>query len=94
VITLTGDRHAGRVGASLLSTVGFTAGVAATPADYVLTARLLASHPEMLATARRHLRVDLARSPLRDHPGHARAIEEAYRAVWRLRCAEGATTTP
>jgi protein O-GlcNAc transferase len=93
VITLTGDRHAGRVGASLLSAVGFTAGIAATAADYVLTARLLASQPELLATARRHLRADLARSPLRDHPGHARAIEEAYRAVWQIWCADGARTT-
>ena len=88
VITLTGDRHAGRVGASLLSAVGFQAGIAATPEDYVLTARLLASQPELLATARRNLRADLARSPLRDHEGHARAVEEAYRAVWQIWCAD------
>jgi protein O-GlcNAc transferase len=89
VITLAGDRHAGRVGASLLSAVGFQAGIAATPEDYVLTARLLASQPELLATARRNLRTDLARSPLRDHEGHARALEEAYRAVWQLWRATG-----
>ena len=89
VITLTGDRHAGRVGASLLATIGFTAGIAATLEDYVLTARVLASQPQLLATCRRNLRTDLARSPLGDHPAHARAIEAAYRAVWRLRC-EGA----
>jgi predicted O-linked N-acetylglucosamine transferase (SPINDLY family) len=87
VITLAGDRHAGRVGASLLDAVGFQAGIAATPEDYALTARLLASQPELLAAARRHLRSDLARSPLRDHEGHARAIEEAYRAVWQIWCA-------
>ena len=51
VITLAGDRHAGRVGASLLGAIGFAAGIAATPEDYVLTARLLASQPELLATA-------------------------------------------
>ncbi len=90
VITLAGDRHAGRVGASLLAAVGFQAGIASTPADYVLTARLLASQPELLATARRNLRADLARSPLRDHQGHARAIEEAYRAVWQIWCAQSA----
>jgi protein O-GlcNAc transferase len=87
VITLAGDRHAGRVGASLLHAVGFQAGIAATPEDYALTARLLASQPELLAAARRHLRSDLARSPLRDHEGHARAVEEAYRAVWQIWCA-------
>ena len=52
------------------------------------TARLLASQPELLATARRNLRADMARSPLCDHPGHARAIEQAYRAVWQIRCAQ------
>jgi hypothetical protein len=48
VITLVGDRHAGRVGASLLHAVGFQAGIAATPEDYALTARLLASQPSCL----------------------------------------------
>jgi predicted O-linked N-acetylglucosamine transferase (SPINDLY family) len=89
VITLTGDRHAGRVGASLLATIGFEAGITSTPEDYVLTARLLASQPELLAACRRNLRADMARSPLCDHPAHARAIEEAYRAVWRIWCAQG-----
>ena len=93
VITLAGDRHAGRVGASLLAAVGFEAGIAATPEDYVLSARLLAGQPKLLATARRNLRADLARSPLRDHPAHARAVEEAYRAVWQIWCAEGSRTT-
>ena len=88
VITLAGDRHAGRVGASLLSAVGFQAGIAATPEDYVLTARLLAGQPKLLAAARRNLRGDLARSPLRDHPAHARAVEEAYRTVWQIWCAD------
>ncbi len=91
VITLAGDRHAGRVGASLLGAIGFQAGIAATPEDYVLTARLLASQPELLATARRNLRADLARSPLGDHSGHARAVEEAYRAVWQIWCASRRT---
>jgi predicted O-linked N-acetylglucosamine transferase (SPINDLY family) len=87
VITLAGDRHAGRVGASLLGAIGFQAGIATIPDDYVLTARLLASQPELLAAARRTLRADMARSPLCDHAGHARALEEAYRAVWQIWCA-------
>jgi predicted O-linked N-acetylglucosamine transferase (SPINDLY family) len=88
VITLAGDRHAGRVGASLLATIGFEAGITTTREDYVLTAQLLASRPELLATCRRSLRAGMARSPLCDHPGHARAIEEAYRAVWQIRSAQ------
>ena len=88
VITLAGDRHAGRVGASLLGAIGFRAGIATSPDEYVLTARLLASQPELLAAARRNLRPDMARSPLCDHAGHARALEEAYRAVWQIWCAQ------
>lgn len=90
VITLAGDRHAGRVGASLLSSIGFAAGITATPEDYVLTARLLAGQPELLSAARRALRHDLGRSPLCDQAGYARAIEAAYRAVWQIWCAEAA----
>jgi protein O-GlcNAc transferase len=86
VITRVGERHSGRVGASLLDAIGFRAGIAGTPDEYVLTARLLASQPELLAAARRNLRADMARSPLCDHAGHARSLEEAYRAVWRLSC--------
>jgi protein O-GlcNAc transferase len=86
VITLAGDRHAGRVGASLLSAIGFRAGIAASAEEYVLSARLLASSPELLTAARRGLRADLARSCLCDRAGYARRIEDAYRAVWTIWC--------
>jgi protein O-GlcNAc transferase len=86
VITLAGDRHAARVGASLLSTVGFAAGIAASEEEYLLTARLMAENPALLRAARANLRADMLRSPLCDMKGFARAVEEAYRAVWRLHC--------
>ncbi|HET6520566.1 MAG TPA: tetratricopeptide repeat protein [Geminicoccaceae bacterium] len=86
VITLAGDRHAARVGVSLLGAVGFTAGIARTPEEYELTAALLAGQPDLLAAARRALRADMRRSPLCQARDHAAAVEEAYRAVWRLRC--------
>lgn len=88
VITLAGDRHAGRVGASLLRAIGFEAGITRSRDDYVMTARLLAEHPELLAAARRHLRADLVRSPLCDRSGFTAALEEAYREVWRMWCAD------
>ena len=88
VITLAGDRHPARVSASLLSAIGFTAGIAATPEEYVATARLLSQHPDLIRAARKSLRSDLCRSPLCDMHGHARALEEAYRAVFRLWCEE------
>lgn len=88
VITLVGDRHPARVSASLLTTIGFTAGIARTAEEYVTTARLMSEHPELIRAARKSLRADLCRSPLCDMHGHARALEEAYRAVFRLWCEE------
>ncbi|MDX1541223.1 MAG: hypothetical protein R3349_07435, partial [Geminicoccaceae bacterium] len=67
--------------------IGFPAGVTHTAKDYVDTARLLASNPALLAAARRNLRGDLAKSPLGDREDHARTLEAALRAVWRLHCA-------
>jgi predicted O-linked N-acetylglucosamine transferase (SPINDLY family) len=89
VITLKGDRHASRVGASLLTAIGFEAGIAESRDDYVLTARLLAENPGLLKTARRSLRDAMMRSPLCDAEAHARTLEEAFRAVWRIWCEEG-----
>jgi protein O-GlcNAc transferase len=87
VVTLAGERHAARVGASLLGAAGFPAGIAERPADYVTTARLLAEQQQLLAALRANPRADMARSTLCDAAGHARALEEAYRAVWHIWCA-------
>jgi len=86
VVTLCGDRHAGRVGASLLSTIGFPAGIAASREEYVLTARLLAENPGLLKTARRSLRETVMNSPLCDGRSHAATLEQAFRAVWQMWC--------
>ena len=86
VVTLAGERHAARVGASLLSAAGFTAGIAERPEDYVTIARLMAGQPQLLVALRGNLRAGMARSPLCDAAGHTRALEEAYRAVWHIWC--------
>jgi protein O-GlcNAc transferase len=86
VITLVGERHASRVGASLLQAVGFAAGIAGCADDYVTTARLMAEQPQMLVALRGNLRAEMASSPLCDARNHAQALEEAYRVVWRIWC--------
>lgn len=91
VITLKGNRHASRVGTSLLNAIGFPAGVADTPDDYVMTARLLAETPGLLRKARSSLRETLARSTLCDHQRHARQLELAFREVWRIWCEDNIT---
>jgi protein O-GlcNAc transferase len=86
MVTLAGERHAARAGASLLSAAGFPAGIAEQAEDYVRIARLLAEQPQLLVAVRGNLRAEMARSPLCDAAGHARALEEAYRAVWHIWC--------
>ena len=88
VVALLGDRHAARVSASLLNAIGFPAGIATSPEDYVLTARLLAQTPGLLKTLRRSLRETMMCSALCDHDAHARKLEEAFHTVWRMWCEE------
>jgi predicted O-linked N-acetylglucosamine transferase (SPINDLY family) len=83
VVTLRGDRHAGRVGASLLGRVGLGDWIADTKEGYVALAVSWASRRDELAALRRELRERVARSPLRDARGLTRAIEDAYRTMWR-----------
>jgi predicted O-linked N-acetylglucosamine transferase (SPINDLY family) len=82
VVTLRGDRHAGRVGASLLSQVGLNDLIADTVGEYVDIAVALASDRERLADLRRSLRSRMAVSPLCDGPAFARKLEAAFRRMW------------
>ncbi len=86
VITLLGNRHASRVTASLLNSAGFTAGIASSPEEYVLTAKLMAEHRGVLKTTRRTLRETMYQSPLCDMKAHVRTLEDAFRAAWKIRC--------
>jgi protein O-GlcNAc transferase len=86
VVTLRGDRHAGRVGASLLGQIGLTELVANSVEEYVEIARTLARNGERLEEFRHSLRPRIAASSLCDGPAFARKIEAAFRRVWRDWC--------
>ena len=78
VVTLRGDRHASRVGASLLSAAGKSEWIAETKLEYVETARTLSkSRP-----SRADLRAALAASSLMDVRYHVSAWENAYCDIW------------
>jgi predicted O-linked N-acetylglucosamine transferase (SPINDLY family) len=95
VVTLRGDRHAGRVGASLLGQIGLTDLIANTVDDYVEIAVALAGDRERLTDLRRSLRPRMAASPLCDGPAFARKIESAFAEMWRgWREAPDASTAP
>jgi len=86
VICLVGDRHVSRVGASLLGAVGLDDFVAHSAEQYMQIAAGFGSDLPRLASLRQQLRERMRQSPLMDAPGAARAIEEAYRTMWKAWC--------
>jgi protein O-GlcNAc transferase len=86
VVTLRGDRHAGRVGASLLSQIGLTDLIANSVEEYLEIALTLARNPRRLDDLRRTLRLRIATSPLCDGRAFARKMEAAFRTMWHVWC--------
>lgn len=91
VLTLAGERSAGRSSASILGALGLEDWVAATPEDYVRLALAHAADGARLAQLRATLRARLRQSPLMDEAGFARDMESAYRVMWRTWCAQRIT---
>lgn len=86
VITLAGDRHASRVGVSLLHAIGLPECVAGDEETYVNQAAALATDEGRLAALRETLRPRLLASPLCDEAAFCRRFEETLRAMWRTWC--------
>ncbi|MBV8169215.1 MAG: hypothetical protein JO021_20650, partial [Alphaproteobacteria bacterium] len=87
VIALRGDRHAGRVGVSLLNHVGLPELIAETLDDYVVKAAALAGDLDRLAALRAGLRQRLVAAPIGDPARFTRSLEDTYRDLWRAWCA-------
>lgn len=87
VVALAGDRHAARVGASILANAGLGDLVAENTTEYIALAVRLAGDRERLADMRRSMRERIAGSPLRDAAGFVNALEIAYREIWASWCA-------
>lgn len=87
VISLQGDRHASRVGASLLHAVGHPEWLANDEGAYVAIARQLAADPSALSATRAALRGEMQRSVLLDHAGQSARFAAALRACWQEYCA-------
>jgi protein O-GlcNAc transferase len=78
VITLTGDRHAGRVGSSILTQVGLEELIADNTEQYISAARSLAEDTKRIYSYRETLRNRMANSPLCDGTGFTRSLENAF----------------
>ena len=78
VVTRAGDTHMSRVGASLLHAAGLDDLVTRDGTDYVETAVALAADAARRRELRGILRQRLEASPLLDHAGFTRKLEQAY----------------
>ena len=87
VVTLAGQRHAGRVGASIANALELKDLIANTKDEYVTIATQLAADKDRLRGLKCSLREMMENSPLRDGQGLAAALEHVYRQIWRRWCA-------
>ncbi len=86
VITLSGDRHAARVGASLLNNAALGDLVASSADDFVAIAAELASDPDRLRNLRHAMRQHLLQSRLFDKKMMGLDLGTALRQMWREYC--------
>ena len=89
VLTLAGDRHASRMGLSMMAAAGLADLVADSPEAFVSIGADLCRDLPRLAEIRRTLRDRLRAGPLLDHAGYTRHLEAAYRRMWQDWCAAG-----
>lgn len=87
VLTRAGDAHRSRVGVSLLTSIGVPELIARDADEFVHKARDLSRDRDRLRAYRTSLRERMRASPLCDHGGHAKALQDAARAMWRQWCA-------
>lgn len=85
VVAVAGDRHAARVGQSLLRAAGLAELVAGTEEEFVAKAAALAADRPRLAALRAGLRGRLRASRLTDGAAFAAAFERALLAAWEAR---------
>jgi predicted O-linked N-acetylglucosamine transferase (SPINDLY family) len=86
VISIGGDRHCARVGASILANLGLNELVGRNVEHYQTLAVDLAADRARLSSLRETMRERISASPLRDEAGFVRAMESAYREMWRKWC--------
>lgn len=86
VVVLAGDRHSGRVGASILGAAGLTDFVAGSPEQYVELAVAWAGREQDLAALRESLRQRVGDSDLTNQSEFVANLEAAYRETWRQWC--------
>lgn len=85
VVTLRGQTHASRMGASILRALGRAEWIAADVPQFVDIARALADSPQALATFRASARDCMRASPLMAAAAHTREFEDLLFKAWEMR---------
>jgi predicted O-linked N-acetylglucosamine transferase (SPINDLY family) len=83
VVTLSGDRHVSRVGASILTCVGLTDFIAKDIDDYIKIAVAKSANENDLESTKKGLREKMQSSQLCDAKLFASEVEHAYRDMWQ-----------
>jgi len=86
VVTLLGERVAGRLAASFLTTLGLTDLIADNEDEYLQIAVRLAADRERLVRERETLRERILASPIANADLYTRALEATYRDLWQRWC--------
>lgn len=86
VVTLKGDRHAARVGASILTEIGLQDLIAENEEEYIIKAVSLAENNNLRLILRQSLRGMISSSRLGDGAAYTRNLEIAFRSIWSDWC--------
>jgi protein O-GlcNAc transferase len=89
-VTLAGNSFASRMGGTILTNAGLSELIAADEDQYVELAVALATDDVRLRALRHNLRERVIESPLMDQALFARDMEDAYRGMWKIWCAQHA----
>ena len=88
VITKEGNRHASRVGMTILRSVGLDDWITYSNEEYIKKAIEMATNRAQLMVIKSTLRQRMQNSPLCDHVGFARKFEIGLREMWKSWCEE------
>jgi predicted O-linked N-acetylglucosamine transferase (SPINDLY family) len=83
IVSLAGDRHAGRMCSSILTTVGLGEWIARDREEYVAKCVAMSSDLGRLAEMRRTMRDRMRATPLMDEKRFARDLERLYVEMWQ-----------
>ena len=85
VVTLRGNHHSARFGASLLTAAGYGEWIADTSREYVKIALQLAADRSFLTATQENLRMEIEHSPLCDRAAYGQAFWRACVDLWAER---------